>query len=68
MTARIGPHQRRGPLGREDGTASKYHTPRFILVPALREELEAFVPADRGPGRTWQPGPALAVVPEPAVR
>ncbi|MCX4606591.1 recombinase family protein [Streptomyces anulatus] len=47
-------------------TASKYHTPRFILVPALREDLEVLVPADRGPGRTWQPGPALAVVPEPA--
>nr|WSU78226.1 recombinase family protein [Streptomyces anulatus] len=48
-------------------TASKYHTPRFILVPALREDLEVLVPADRGPGRTWQPGPALAVVPQPAV-
>ncbi|WSL74287.1 recombinase family protein [Kitasatospora sp. NBC_01266] len=46
--------------------AAKYHTPRFILVPALREDLEVLVPADRGPGRTWQAGPALAVVPEPA--
>ncbi|MGW6248078.1 recombinase family protein [Streptomyces roseolus] len=46
--------------------AAKYHTPRFILVPALREDLEVLVPADRGPGRTWKPGPALAVVPEPA--
>lgn len=40
-------------------TAAKYHTPRFVLVPALREELEVPVPADRGPGRTWKQGPAL---------
>jgi DNA invertase Pin-like site-specific DNA recombinase len=46
-------------------TAVKYHTPRFVLVPALREELEVPVPADRGPGRTWKQGPALAVVPAP---
>ncbi|MFF4391969.1 MULTISPECIES: zinc finger domain-containing protein [unclassified Streptomyces] len=26
-------------------TAAKYHTPRFVLVPALREELEIPVPA-----------------------
>lgn len=32
-------------------TAAKYHTPRFVLVPALREELEVPVPADRLPGR-----------------
>jgi DNA invertase Pin-like site-specific DNA recombinase len=44
---------------------AKYHTPRFVLVPALREELEVPVPADRGPGRTWKQGPALAVVPAP---
>ncbi|WP_198676650.1 hypothetical protein [Streptomyces atratus] len=31
-------------------TATKYHTARFILVPALREELEELVPDDRGPG------------------
>ncbi|MGW1190853.1 zinc finger domain-containing protein [Streptomyces sp. NPDC002559] len=31
-------------------TATKYHTPRFILVPALRGELEVLVPEDRGPG------------------
>jgi hypothetical protein len=43
----------------------KYHTPRFVLVPALREELEVPVPADRGPGRTWKQGAALAVVPAP---
>jgi len=46
-------------------TAAKYHTPRFVLVPALREELDVPVPADRGPGRTWRQGPALAVVPAP---
>ncbi|WEH29138.1 recombinase family protein [Streptomyces sp. AM 3-1-1] len=46
-------------------TAAKYHTPRFVLVPALREELEVLVPADRRPGRAWKQGPALAVVPAP---
>jgi DNA invertase Pin-like site-specific DNA recombinase len=46
-------------------TAAKYHTPRFVLVPALREELEIPVPADRSPGRAWKPGPALAIVPAP---
>ncbi|MFD5268882.1 hypothetical protein [Streptomyces sp. NPDC058335] len=44
-------------------TAAKYHTPRFVLVPALREELEVLVPADRHPGRAWKQGPALAAVP-----
>ncbi|CQR62616.1 recombinase family protein [Streptomyces leeuwenhoekii] len=44
-------------------TAAKYHTPRFVLVPALREELEVLVPADRYSGRAWKPGPTLAVVP-----
>jgi DNA invertase Pin-like site-specific DNA recombinase len=37
--------------------AIKYHTARFILVPALREDLEVAVPAARGPGKTWTPGP-----------
>ncbi|WP_444544907.1 zinc finger domain-containing protein [Streptomyces camponoticapitis] len=32
-------------------TAAKYHTPRFVLVPALREELEIPVPADRHPAQ-----------------
>jgi hypothetical protein len=50
---------------RSGKTAAKYHTPRFVLVPALREELEVLVPADRGPGRGWQRGPELAVVPAP---
>jgi hypothetical protein len=30
--------------------------------PALREELDVPVPADRRPGRTWHQGPSLAVV------
>jgi DNA invertase Pin-like site-specific DNA recombinase len=41
-------------------------TPRFVLVPALREELEIPVPGfDRLPGRAWKQGPALAVAPTP---
>ncbi|MFI7708796.1 recombinase family protein [Nonomuraea sp. NPDC049480] len=44
-------------------TASKYHTARFILVPALREELEVLVPEDRGPARPWKPGPPIEAVP-----
>ncbi|WP_440102468.1 recombinase family protein [Streptosporangium sp. H16] len=39
--------------------ASKYHTARFVLVPALREVLEVAVPADRLPGRPWMKGPPL---------
>jgi len=46
-------------------TAVKYHTARFILVPALREELEVMVPAGRSPGRPWQQGTAPALVPQP---
>ncbi|MFE0358855.1 recombinase family protein [Streptomyces nigra] len=44
-------------------TTAKYHTPRFILVPALREELEVLVPDDRGPGRPWKPGPPVEQTP-----
>ncbi|WP_327092516.1 recombinase family protein [Nonomuraea sp. NBC_01738] len=45
--------------------ASKYHTARFVLVPALREVLEVAVPADRLPGRPWTQGPPVqAAVPE----
>lgn len=40
-------------------TAAKYHTPRFVLVPALREELDVLVPVDRGRGRPWKPGPPV---------
>ncbi|MFG2895190.1 recombinase family protein [Streptomyces sp. NPDC048248] len=46
-------------------TAAKYHTPRFVLVPALREELQIPVPADRHPGRAWKQQPPLAIVPAP---
>ncbi|MGW1432603.1 recombinase family protein [Streptomyces sp. NPDC002431] len=45
--------------------APKYRTPRFMLVPQLRAELEVRTPADRGPGRAWEMGPAIdATVPE----
>lgn len=43
--------------------AAKYHTARFMLVPALRDELAVTVPPDREPGRVWQPRPP---VPPPA--
>jgi DNA invertase Pin-like site-specific DNA recombinase len=38
--------------------APKYHTPRFMLVPHLRAELEVRTPVDRGPGRVWAASPA----------
>ncbi|MFE0062660.1 recombinase family protein [Streptomyces sp. NPDC059003] len=44
-------------------TASKYHTPRFVLIAALREELEVPVSAGRGPGQPWKQGPAPVAVP-----
>ena len=44
---------------RSGTTAARYHTARFMLVPSLRDELAVQVPADRGPGRTWQAGPTL---------
>jgi DNA invertase Pin-like site-specific DNA recombinase len=44
---------------RSGNTAIKYHTPRFLLVPALRDTHEVDVPEDRGPGRPWKAGPAL---------
>jgi len=40
-------------------TAAKYHTARFILVPALRENLAVTVPPDRGPGTAWKPYPVV---------
>lgn len=40
--------------------AAKYHTARFVLVPALREDLAVAVPADRRPGKAWHPGPDVA--------
>lgn len=39
--------------------AAKYHTPRFILVPAVREDLAVPSPPDRRPGSVWKPGPAV---------
>ncbi len=41
-------------------TAAEYHTARFILVPALRDELTVPVPTDRGPGKKWTQGPEVA--------
>lgn len=40
--------------------AAKYHTARFILAPALREELAVATPAHRAPGKAWTPGPPVA--------
>jgi len=40
-------------------TAAKYHTARFILVPALRENLAVTVLPDRGPGTAWEPRPVV---------
>ncbi|MDI5978240.1 recombinase family protein [Amycolatopsis magusensis] len=46
--------------------AAKYHTARFMLEPALRDELAVTVPPNRGPGRVWKPGPSVAAAaPEP---
>ena len=45
-------------------TAVKYHTPRFVQVSALRDDLHVLVPASRGPGKPWKPGPAPAEIPE----
>lgn len=36
--------------------AVSYHTPRFVLVPALGNAGEVAVPADRRPGDRWTPG------------
>lgn len=46
-------------------TVAKHHTSRFVLVPALREELEIPVPTDRQPGRASKQGPTLAAIPAP---
>ena len=47
--------------------AAKYHTARFILVPALREDLAVAAPPDRGPGTSWKPGPPVEVAATPPV-
>jgi DNA invertase Pin-like site-specific DNA recombinase len=41
--------------------AISYHTPRFILVPALGDAGEVIVPADRRPGGRWTAGAASLV-------
>jgi len=46
--------------------ATRYHTPRIILVPELRDALEVRVPKDRGPGHPWAPGPEPAQDPAAA--
>jgi DNA invertase Pin-like site-specific DNA recombinase len=46
---------------RSGTTAIKYHTPRFLLVPSLRDEHEVDVPADRGPGRPWREPPVTRI-------
>ena len=51
---------------RSGKTAARYHTARFTVVPALREELSVAVPEDRKPGRPWQPGPVPAGSARPA--
>ncbi|MCC3769541.1 recombinase family protein [Streptomyces sp. UNOC14_S4] len=49
--------------------APKYHTPRFMLLPQLRAELEVRTPASRGPGRAWEMGPAVdAAAPQAATK
>ena len=45
-------------------TAIAYHTARFALVPALRDELRVVVPADRNPGRPWVQAPPVEPAPE----
>jgi DNA invertase Pin-like site-specific DNA recombinase len=47
-------------------TAAKYHTARFTLVPALREDLAVTVSADREPGKPWKPGPPVEAAPAEA--
>jgi DNA invertase Pin-like site-specific DNA recombinase len=48
---------------RSGNTALKYHTPRFLLIPALRDAHEVDVPDDRGPGRPWRAGPTVPGTP-----
>jgi DNA invertase Pin-like site-specific DNA recombinase len=39
--------------------AHRYHTPRFVLVPELRDAPEVMVVEDRGPGRPWTAAPPV---------
>ncbi|MGW0819400.1 zinc finger domain-containing protein [Streptomyces viridiviolaceus] len=41
---------------RGGAVASAYHAHRFTMVPRLKKALRVPTPADRGPGRPWQPG------------
>lgn len=45
---------------RSGATAAKYHTTRFVLVPALRDELAVLTPASRRPGQPWTPNPDVS--------
>lgn len=40
-------------------TAFRYHTARFVIVPALGGVAEVVVPDDRQPGQPWQAGPQI---------
>ncbi|MEU7137715.1 hypothetical protein [Streptomyces sp. NPDC046261] len=39
--------------------AVDYHTGRYAKIPQLRSGPAIRIPAARGPGRPWQPGPEL---------
>ncbi|WP_331764349.1 recombinase family protein [Streptomyces sp. NBC_01506] len=43
--------------------AVDYHTGRYGKIPALKSGPAIRIPAARGPGRTWQPGPEPALDP-----
>ncbi|WP_436842216.1 zinc finger domain-containing protein [Streptomyces virginiae] len=47
-------------------TAAKYNTPRFVLVRALREELEIPVPVDASPAARGSRVPRSPSCPRPA--
>ncbi|OKK14926.1 hypothetical protein AMK09_26460 [Streptomyces sp. CB02488] len=44
--------------------AVDYHTGRYGKIPALKSGPAIRIPAARGPGRTWQPGPEPGLDPE----
>jgi DNA invertase Pin-like site-specific DNA recombinase len=47
---------------RRGAVAVSYHTPRFILVPALGDADEVAVPPGRRPGDRWTPGALPSLV------
>jgi quercetin dioxygenase-like cupin family protein len=61
-------------LGRQVGASDRTLSRLFrgelgMTFPQLRAELEVRTPADRGPGRAWETGPAIdAAVPEAAAK